>query len=85
MASIFPTAISFAERRLPITGRVTGWFLVAASSGAMSVPWLIGQLFEPFGPEIAMIIILIDLVVALIVFAALLKVDSGPLEVYEEE
>jgi FHS family Na+ dependent glucose MFS transporter 1 len=84
MASIFPTAISLAERRIPITGAVTGWFLVASSIGAMSVPWLIGQLFEPFGPEIAMIIILIDLVVALIVFAALLKMDSGPLDLYEK-
>jgi FHS family Na+ dependent glucose MFS transporter 1 len=84
MASVFPTAISLAERRIPITGAVTGWFLVASSIGAMSVPWLIGQLFEPFGPEIAMIIILIDLVVALIVFAALLKMDSGPLDLYEK-
>ena len=49
MASIFPTAISLAERRIPITGAVTGWFLVASSIGAMSVPWLIGQLFEPVG------------------------------------
>ena len=29
MASFFPTAISLAERRMPITGAVTGWFLVA--------------------------------------------------------
>jgi hypothetical protein len=57
---------------------VTGWFLVASSIGAMSVPRLIGQLFEPFGPEIAMIIILIDLVAALIAFAALMKADNVP-------
>jgi len=84
MASFFPTAISLAERRIPITGAVTGWFLVASSIGAMSVPWLIGQLFEPLGPQIVMIVILIDLVVALIAFAALLKADSGPLDLHEE-
>ena len=83
MASIFPTAISLAERRIPITGAVTGWFLVASSIGAMSVPWLIGQLFEPLGAEIAMIIILVDLIAALIAFAALMKADTAPLELHE--
>jgi FHS family Na+ dependent glucose MFS transporter 1 len=76
MASVFPTALSLAERRIPITGQVTGWFLVAASVGAMSIPWLIGQLFEPVGPGVTMIIILVDLVAALIAFAVLLAADS---------
>jgi len=77
MASIFPTCITLAGRRIPITGRVTGWFLVSSSLGGMSLPWLIGQLFEPIGPWITMGIILIDLVAALIVYAALMKTDSG--------
>jgi FHS family Na+ dependent glucose MFS transporter 1 len=50
MASIFPTTIAFAERRMPISGRITGFFFVGVGSGAMSVPWLVGQLFEPLGP-----------------------------------
>jgi FHS family Na+ dependent glucose MFS transporter 1 len=83
MASFFPTVLSFAERRIPITGQVTGWFLVASSLGAMSIPWLIGQLFEPVGPPVAMIIILVDLVAALGVFAALLKADIVPLGSHE--
>ena len=83
MASIFPTAITLAERRIPITGAVTGWFLVASSIGAMSVPWLIGQLFEPIGPQIAMIITLVTLVAALIPFAVLIKADTIPLELKE--
>jgi len=83
MASVFPTAISLAERRIPITGAVTGWFLVAGSIGAMSVPWLIGQLFEPVGPQIAMIIIVVDLVAALIAFAALMKADTAPVDLHE--
>jgi len=77
MASIFPTCITLAGRRIPITGQVTGWFLVSSSLGGMSLPWLIGQLFEPIGPWITMGIILIDLVAALIVYAALMKTDSG--------
>jgi len=78
MASIFPTAITLAERRIPITGAVTGWFLVASSIGAMSIPWLVGQLFEPVGPQIAMAIILVDLVAALIPFSILMKADTDP-------
>jgi FHS family Na+ dependent glucose MFS transporter 1 len=70
MASIFPTAISLAERYLPITGRATGWFLVGASAGAMFLPWLIGQVYDVHGPQIAMMVIAIDLVVALAILVA---------------
>lgn len=51
MASIFPTTIAFAERRMSITGRITGFFFVGVGAGAMTVPWLVGQLFEPLGPQ----------------------------------
>ncbi len=71
MASIFPTTFSFAERRMTITGQVTGWFLVGASAGAMFLPWLIGQLFEKAGGRVMMVIILIDLLAALLVFVML--------------
>jgi len=46
----------------------------------MSVPWLIGQLFDAIGPPVAMVVILLDLVAALAVFGALLKVDMAPME-----
>jgi MFS transporter, FHS family, Na+ dependent glucose transporter 1 len=85
MASVFPTAISLAERRIPITGQVTGWFLVAASIGAMSVPWLIGQLFEPLGPPSAMWVILLDLVAGLLILGILSKLDTPSLTSSEEE
>jgi FHS family Na+ dependent glucose MFS transporter 1 len=75
MASIFPTAITLAERRIPITGQVTGWFLVAASIGAMSLPWVIGQLFESMGPQVTMVAILLDLVAALIPFVLLVRLE----------
>jgi fucose permease len=74
MASIFPTAISLAEHRITITGQVTGWFLVSASIGAMLLPWLIGQLFEPVGPQVAMVAILLVLVATMSVFLILVKV-----------
>jgi FHS family Na+ dependent glucose MFS transporter 1 len=72
MASIFPTAITLAEHHLRITGRVTGWFMVGASLGGMSLPWLIGQLFEALGPRITMVSIMVDLIAALGVLSILL-------------
>jgi FHS family Na+ dependent glucose MFS transporter 1 len=73
MASIFPTAMSLAEHRIPITGQVTGWFLVSASIGGMLLPWLIGQLFEPIGPQLTMLAILLDLVAAMLVLIVLVR------------
>lgn len=78
MASIFPTAITLAERRVRITGRVTGWFLAGASVGAMSLPWIIGQLFTAVGPMATMSVILADLAVALGIFAVLMWVSRSP-------
>jgi FHS family Na+ dependent glucose MFS transporter 1 len=72
MATIFPTAITLAERRVGITGQITGWFLAASSVGAMTLPWLIGQLFESIGPQVTMAAILADLTLALGVFGALM-------------
>lgn len=64
MASVFPTAIALAERLVPITGRVTSWFFVGGSVGGMSLPWLVGQLFERFGPSTAVTAIFADLLLA---------------------
>jgi FHS family Na+ dependent glucose MFS transporter 1 len=72
MASIFPIMISFAERRMPITGEITGWFFVGASLGGMTLPWLIGQLFESIGPRVTVSAILVDLALATVVFGALM-------------
>jgi FHS family Na+ dependent glucose MFS transporter 1 len=70
MASIFPTAISLAERYMTITGQRTGWFLIGASVGAMSLPWMIGQLFEAIGPQMVILAIMGDLALALGVYLA---------------
>jgi len=71
MASIYPTALTFAERRMKITGQVTGFLIVGGSTGGMFVPLLVGKLFESFGPRVMMFIILVDLIVAVIVYLLL--------------
>ncbi len=68
MASVFPTTLSLAERRMPITGQVTSWFFVGASLGSMTVPYIIGQLFESTGPVVTMIAILVCLALAVAVY-----------------
>ncbi len=73
MASVFPTTLTLAERRMPMTGRVTGWFFVGASLGAMTVPWIIGQLFEARGPYSAMLVIFTALLLQAGMLGALLR------------
>jgi len=51
VASMFPASINYAERRMPISGRVTAFFLMGANFGSMTIPWLIGQTFETVGPN----------------------------------
>ena len=70
LASIFPTLMSLAERRMVVTGSVTGWFLVGSSAGGMTVPWVIGQLFDLTGPRVAIVAIGAVLVAALAAWAA---------------
>ena len=52
LATIFPTNMSLASRYMSITGKITGWFSIGSSLGALVLPWLVGQLFEPVGPEL---------------------------------
>jgi len=78
MASIFPTVLSWAERRMTMSGSVTSWFLIGASVGAMTLPWFIGQLFEAIGPQVTMMLILVDLVAALLVFSVLMAYGGPP-------
>jgi FHS family Na+ dependent glucose MFS transporter 1 len=83
MASIFPTVLSWAERRMTMSGAVTSWFLVGSSIGAMTFPWIIGQLFESMAPQVTMWMILILSLAATGVFALLMAV-GGPPHVDEE-
>jgi FHS family Na+ dependent glucose MFS transporter 1 len=73
MASVYPTALTFAERRMTITGQVTGFLIVGGSVGGMIVPLVIGQLFEAIGPRVMMFTILADLLLLLAVYFVLVS------------
>lgn len=74
MASVFPTILSLAESRMHITGQTTAWFFAGSSLGGMTVPWLIGQLFEPVGAYATMVTIMAAVVLMAGVFAAMMLV-----------
>ena len=73
MASLFPSTITFAGRRLNITGRITGWFFIGVGAGSMTLPYLIGQVFETVGPRSMMVIILTAILFALVVLGILIR------------
>ena len=70
VAPMFATILALAGQHMPITGRATGWLFVGSSTGGMSIPWIVGQLFESSGPSAAFYVILADLGVGLVIFAA---------------
>lgn len=80
MSAIFPTTLSLAERRMTITGRINSWFFTGASIGSMSLPWLIGQLFDVIGPGTVIWIVFADLSLALVIFFLLIARSARVVE-----
>ena len=73
MASIFPTTLSFAGSQMKMTGRVTGWFVLGSSAGAMLIPLVIGQAFQSLGPRIVIFVTTGTLLAAIGVLVALIR------------
>ncbi|MDF1513496.1 MAG: MFS transporter [Anaerolineae bacterium] len=76
MASIFPAAINLAEHRMTITGKITAWFFVGGSLGGMTLPMLIGQLFEKIGPRVTLLAILVNMILACGIFLYMLRASN---------
>lgn len=77
MASIFPTTLSLAGRRMKMTGRMTGWFIVASSAGSMLIPLIIGQAFRSVGPRVVMIVTTITLLAAVGVLSFIIRIHES--------
>lgn len=71
MASIFPSTLSLATRRLKVTGRITGWFVVGSSLGATSIPLAIGQTLNSIGPRSVILLPALALLLGGVVLAVL--------------
>jgi FHS family Na+ dependent glucose MFS transporter 1 len=78
VASMIPSSFNLAERRMPITGQVSAAFLVGGSLGTMTLPWLVGQLFGPWGPLAVVYVALAAMLAAAAVFAAIVRGRREP-------
>jgi fucose permease len=76
MAPMFATMISFAETRMRITGKITSIFLTGSSIGGMTLPWLIGQLFDVTGPNVMVWMVLIATLATTAMFAVINAVGN---------
>jgi FHS family Na+ dependent glucose MFS transporter 1 len=80
MASVYATTVAFAGQRMHLTGTTTSRMFMGGGIGGMIIPWLIGQLFEPIGPSVTMVIIAIVVTAHLGVLVWLALLKSKPLE-----
>ncbi|MFN8496209.1 MAG: MFS transporter [Caldilineaceae bacterium] len=78
VASAFAVTVTWAGRRIILTGAATSWFLVGTSLSGMSLPLLIGQLFESAGPRVTMFTILVDVLLGFVVYALLMVYGGAP-------
>ena len=72
IASMFASCINFAGERIPMTSHVTAVFLVGGSAGSMTLPWLVGRMFESRGPEWMVYIVGAAMVIAFTLFSVIL-------------
>jgi fucose permease len=72
IAPLFPAAFAYIGQRMPISGKVNGWFLAGASVGAMSIPWVAGQVVESMGPRSVMLVFTIMMSLAYLLLLAFL-------------
>lgn len=82
-ASIFATFMALAEERMHITGTIAGWFLLGAGMGGMILPWLIGQVFEPWGARAMMSLIFANVLLNLLMFFLFTRVSTKPRSVVQ--
>ncbi|MBT4609225.1 MAG: hypothetical protein HOC05_04245, partial [Gemmatimonadetes bacterium] len=55
----------------------TGWFFVGSSTGGMTIPWIMGQLFESVSPTAVFWVILVDVLLGVGIWIAI-RMSSKP-------
>jgi len=77
MSSIFACGVNWAEQYISMTGKATAVLVVAAATGEMVVPIVVGQLFDRKGPISLMYVVLGVAVGTGIIFLLLLRLAVG--------
>lgn len=50
IAPLYPTMLAYVGDHFPLTGSATSWFVAGSAIGGLTLPWMIGQLFDHLGP-----------------------------------
>lgn len=73
LSPLFANTLTLTGEVLHISGRVAGVFLVATSLGGLFLPWLVGQLFQPVGPQVLPVALIVAFLAAGAFYALLLR------------
>ena len=65
IASVFPSAISLANKYMQMSGTITGLTFLGGNTGTLFIPWILGQVFEAYGGKAVLIGLLVDLILTL--------------------
>lgn len=71
LSSVFPMLIVFAEKKVQITGTMTGLFFLGASTGGMVFPFILTGLFNQHGYKIIPIFLLISSVLSMMILISI--------------
>jgi FHS family Na+ dependent glucose MFS transporter 1 len=59
IAPLYPTMLAYVGDHLVLTGAATAWFVGGSAVGGLTLPWLIGQLFDRRGPSAMPVTVLV--------------------------
>ena len=69
IASVFASCINYTQERMPMSSHVMAIYFIGGSLGSMTLPWLIGQVFDTRGPETMLWVVGGAILGALAIFA----------------
>ena len=78
IASMIASSFNLAERHMPIASGVSSAFLVGGSLGSMTLPWLVGQLFGPYGRLSVVYVTAAAMLAAWLVFVLIVRQKRRP-------
>jgi hypothetical protein len=76
VGSGFPTLMSLAETYVDLSGKRTTCIIIGATFGEMTIPLMSGNLFDMFGPDAILWILVGCTVSALVIYLILIKVGT---------
>ena len=65
IAPLYPTMLAYVGDHFPLTGAATSWFVAGSAIGGLTLPWMIGQLFDHLGPGAMPVTVLVATVLCM--------------------